>query len=158
VPKMPWYFDESFADSSQLPTYLDSRLAREKVTVSLSGDGGDELFSSYDRYAWSENIQRVLAAASRSLRRIMLIDTLSYLPDDILVKVDRASMAVSLESRILLLDHRMFDFAWRLLFSMKVRGKDSKWLLRRVLGRHVPREIIERPRMGFAVPISLAER
>ena len=240
VPQLPQIYDEPFADSSQIPTFLVSRLAREQVTVSLSGDAGDELFGGYNRYRWGETIRRgagwlpqagrhalsdaitavppatwdmltcvlprrvrpraagdklhklarllrsedevrlyqalvshwpadlvvgapptalswVLRAVTDRLRtfpeRMMYLDALGYLPDDILVKVDRASMAVSLESRVPLLDHRVVEFAWRLPLNMKIRDAQSKWLLRRVLYRYVPRELIERPKMGFAVPL-----
>lgn len=244
VPKLPQIYDEPFGDSSQIPTFLVSQLARKHVTVSLSGDAGDELFGGYNRYRWAEVIrrwvgwlpagsQRALSTAMTALspaawdavvgflsgalpgrlrpkapgdkvhklarllggqserelydalvshwpadevagavagaapwalcpipqavrtrpERMMYLDTLGYLPDDILVKVDRASMAVSLESRIPLLDHRVVELAWRLPLHMKIRNGQSKWLLRQVLYRHVPRELIERPKMGFSLPI-----
>jgi asparagine synthase (glutamine-hydrolysing) len=242
IPRLPEIWDEPFADSSQIPTYLLSRLTRQQVTVSLSGDGGDELFCGYNRYAmgysvWSklkhlpyplrkgvaaaliatpEPVSRTLEAllpaklgvrnlpdrlpklaevlrerddaayyrnlvshwqdpaavvigagderadafggASWSavddiLDRMMLTDMKTYLPDDILVKVDRASMAVSLESRVPLLDHRLVEFAWRVPLAMKKRGSTGKWLLREVLHRYVPAAIMERPKMGFGVPI-----
>lgn len=234
------YYDEPFADSSQIPTLLVSRLARQAVTVSLSGDGGDEAFAGYDRYRWAGRLLCMLRALPRSVRnglgksmlglspaawdrllaflpegaglsgdrlhklsrlldftdpddlnlrlvrhwerpptaapldvavvhdaldvefgravskpldRWQLSDMLTYLPDDILVKLDRASMATSLEGREPLLDHRLIEFAWRLPPALRVvRGK-GKWLLRRVLDRYVPRSLIERPKMGFAVPI-----
>jgi asparagine synthase (glutamine-hydrolysing) len=246
VPKLPAMFDEPFADSSQIPTFLVSRMARREVTVSLSGDGGDELFCGYDRYFLGERIwrglsrlpaplraagSRILAATPpsawdrlfarcgwllpRGLRwknpgermadlgqilesgsaedfyrglvshfkhpaalvlgghepptaltdserwaelpdftmRMMFLDLISYLPDDILVKVDRCSMAVSLEARAPLLDARVVELAWRLPMRFKAQGGEGKRLLRRVLYRHVPQELIERPKMGFGVPL-----
>ncbi|HUO84743.1 MAG TPA: asparagine synthase (glutamine-hydrolyzing), partial [Thermoanaerobaculia bacterium] len=246
IPKLPDLFDEPFGDSSQIPTFLVASLARRHVTVSLSGDGGDELFGGYNRYlyteslwkrmrplprplrmliaglfrsagpaAWDRTFQAIQPVLPRGLRqrlpgeklhkaagllsarspeevyrllvsqwrapadlvigavepptllsspsawprlgslveRMMLLDTVTYLPDDLLVKVDRASMGVSLEAREPLLDHRLFEFAWRLPLSMKVRNGEGKWILRRVLERYVPREMFERPKMGFAVPI-----
>jgi asparagine synthase (glutamine-hydrolysing) len=246
IPALPALYDEPFADASQIPTFLVSRLARGQVTVALSGDGGDELFGGYHRYVtgtrlWSLvgkiprplrrgavlGIQavppgawdRVGALADRALprsrrglitgnrvhklatvvgvsdleamylrlvstwpepaslllrggepegplpwargapalaapaHRMMLLDLLGYLPDDILVKVDRASMGVSLEARAPLLDHRVAEFAWRLPLSQKIRGREGKWLLRRVLERHVPRALFERTKRGFGIPI-----
>ncbi|MUM77822.1 asparagine synthase (glutamine-hydrolyzing) [Pseudodesulfovibrio sp. F-1] len=229
IPAMPRFWDEPFADSSQIPTYILSRMTREHVTVSLSGDGGDELFSGYDRYFWTTGVwnavhripapvRKALVAAGRAVPNRMfdllgskgqkvrwrldavgmedfpslyryftsmfkrneivlglerepdhflaelpptsdywswmsLYDLLCYLPDDILTKVDRASMAVSLEARVPLLDHRVVEFAARLPQALKVRGGKGKWLLRQVLYRHVPRELVERPKMGFGVPI-----
>ncbi len=238
IPKLPSLYDEPFGDSSQIPTHLVSQLARRAVTVSLSGDGGDELFAGYSRYTlvsdiWKKikwmpySLRRVTAgvldqlAAPRwdrafnklqsllplhreryypfgrkartfadlvahvqsrlsrvhgcpvlgatprtvmsngklkvnldnSMQRLMYFDMISYLPDDILVKVDRASMGVSLESRAPLLDHRVVEFAWRVPVSMKVRNNQRKWLLRQVLYRYVPPKLVERPKVGFAVPI-----
>jgi len=246
VPLLPTMYDEPFGDSSQIPTYLVSRLAREQVTVALSGDGGDEAFMGYDRYFWAQRLarfnrraplplRRALAGALTALptktwdrllrgamavlprrlrksnpadnldrvasllpcrderelylrlmspgfdpaglvrssgeagsilsqacgpedaapyeRRMMYWDGLSYLPDDILVKVDRASMAVSLEARAPLLDYRVVELAWRVPLAMKMRGQTGKWLLRQVLYRHVPASLIERPKMGFGVPL-----
>jgi asparagine synthase (glutamine-hydrolysing) len=245
IPLLPTMFDEPFADSSQIPTYLVSQLARRHVTVSLSGDGGDELFGGYNRYFWGRSIWRrigwaplaVRALSTRALtalspadwdrqfarlapllppslrqrtagdklhklagvlevdspeqlywglvsqwketdlvidgrepptaltdrarwaalpdftQRMMFLDLISYLPDDILAKVDRASMAVSLEARVPLLDHRVVAFAASLPLSLKIRDGQGKWLLRQVLYRYVPRELIERPKMGFGVPI-----
>ena len=242
IPALPRIYDEPFADVSQIPTYLVSRLARETVTVSLSGDGGDELFGGYDRYrlaaglcrwpaplrrlaagaigalpvaAWEglfrvaggllperhrdgqaghrlHKLARVLAAegpaelyrrltslwqepglllpgvtepATLAARRqdwprlgsfteqLFLLDSLDYLPDDILVKLDRASMAVSLEGRVPFLDHRIVELAWRLPLGLKLRDGRGKWLLRRLLARYVPERLFERPKMGFAVPI-----
>ena len=248
IPALPAMYDEPFADSSQIPTFLVSQLARRSVTVSLSGDGGDELFAGYNRYfagrrLWDRMdrmppaLRRAAAGAltavpsrtvdalarqihpllPRGLRhgglsgkvaktadilradcpdamygtlvshwtdpaalvlgehvgepptaltgedrwagptdltqRMMYMDQMSYLPDDILTKVDRASMAVGLEARVPLLDHRVVEFAWRLPLSLTLRDGQGKWLLRQVLYRYVPREMIERPKMGFGVPL-----
>ena len=238
IPLLPHIYDEPFADSSQIPTYLVSRLARQSVTVSLSGDGGDELFGGYNRYflgrrlwrtaraipgplrpaagailrrvpagAWnallrplarlhptlreragerlhklgaaiaaddSDALYRdlvaqwsgvVAGAAPRPIaiderpplhdltERMMYFDQISYLVDDILVKVDRASMAVSLEAREPLLDHRLIEFAWSLPLGMKIRDGNGKWLLRQWLRRSLPESMIERPKMGFAIPL-----
>lgn len=233
IPSLPSMYDEPFADSSQIPTYLVSKMARQHVTVSLSGEGGDEVFGGYRRYfegqrllrtfgrvpnplrrllgrtlsavppaAWAplfrllpkrmrepqagaqmQKLGRVLAARELTglyselmahwrdvvpssrvtplpsshladpIERMMLLDQLTYLPDDILAKVDRASMAASLEAREPLLDHRIIEFAWTLPLSMKVRGREGKYILRRILDRYVPRELIDRPKMGFKVPI-----
>lgn len=240
IPDLPRWFDEPFADSSQIPTFLVSQMTRRHVTVALSGDGGDELFAGYTRYHLAQTLWRsigrmprpVRGAAARTLRslspmawdtllqvvprlrsmqagdkiwklaavleqngdqiykrlishwedpasvvlggheppsllddpavpvlvpnfleRMQYLDTATYLPDDILVKVDRASMAVALEARVPLIDHRVVEFAWRLPQRFKLRDGQSKWLLRQVLYRHVPRHLIERPKMGFGVPI-----
>ncbi|HUW29070.1 MAG TPA: asparagine synthase (glutamine-hydrolyzing) [Sulfuriferula sp.] len=246
IPSLPSIYDEPFADSSQIPTFLVSRLARSHVMVSLSGDGGDELFGGYNRYFWARNLWRKLGWMPRPLRsalagvlttlppaawntafhklgrwlpaglryahpgdklhkaaeilavrspeeiylglvshwknpaqlvpgshepltlltdpgqqadlpnfeqRMMYLDTVTYLPDDILAKVDRAAMAVSLETRVPLLDHRVVEFAWTLPLDMKIRHGQGKWLLRQVLDRHVPKSIMDRPKMGFGVPI-----
>ena len=244
IPRLPMLYDEPFADASQIPTFLVAQLARSKVTVSLSGDGGDELFGGYNRYFWGErlwsNMRRVPAPLRRGLShalrtvsvdgwngaiapiqhfipakrrlanpgdrlhklagilgattpddlyrrlvshwqspmtvvrrsteletalerlppgidpmvaRMMILDQMSYLPDDILVKVDRAAMGVSLETRAPFLDHRVVEFAWRVPLSAKLRDGRGKWLLRQVLDSYVPRSLIERPKMGFGVPI-----
>jgi asparagine synthase (glutamine-hydrolysing) len=242
IPRLGELWDEPFADTSQIPTYLVSQLTRQHVTVSLSGDGGDELFAGYDRYFWAQrlwrNIDRLpnplrrmgrgavralspeawnqlfrLVPASRRPRhagdkmykleallamrnpdalyrylvtqweepnamvlgaqephgvlwddglaphmpdftdRMQFMDTLTYLPDDILTKVDRASMAVGLEARVPLLDHRVVELSWRLPRQILMRDGQSKWPLRQVLYRHVPRALVERPKMGFGVPI-----
>ncbi len=245
IPKLPSLYCEPFADPSQIPTFLVSQLARQQVTVSLSGDAGDELFAGYNRYlitqarwkgisrlplslrmalasviysispgAWNnalgtlerwapqslrqsgfgEKLHKgagVLAAKSinelylglvshwepdglviggqepstclrgrplelpglDSVQRMMVLDAITYLPDDILVKVDRAAMGVSLEGRVPFLDHRVVDFAWRVPQSLKLRDGVGKWILRQVLYRHVPKELIERPKMGFSAPI-----
>ena len=236
IPLLPAMYDEPFADSSQIPTFLVSRFAREQVTVALSVDGGDELFGGYNRYRaapqlwrwlqmvprparrtlggalgmvppglwnagggsrpshFAANIQRALhiarevrgfddvylsffddwviegtpvigaapgpgafdmalADGATDTARMMYCEAVSYLPDDILCKVDRAAMRVSLESRVPFLDHRVVEFAWRLPQDYKVRDGVSKWVLREVLYKHVPRALIDRPKMGFGVPI-----
>ena len=242
IPRLPSLYCEPFADSSQIPTFLVSQLAKQHVTVSLSGDAGDELFCGYNRYQITENLWRKLAHVPTPLRalvakgittvspagwdriaryipgagrysllgdklhkgagvlashtvdelylglvsnlrnpadwviggqepptnltsehpklselkpveRMMTLDAISYLPDDILVKVDRAGMGVSLESRVPFLDHRIVEFAWSLPLEYKLREGQTKWPLRQVLYRHVPRELIERPKMGFGVPL-----
>jgi asparagine synthase (glutamine-hydrolysing) len=242
VPQIPDWYDEPFADASQLPTYLVSQMTRRHVTVALSGDGGDELFAGYSRYAWANRLERWAATAPLPLRhaasamlravspghwdmlshaipegrrprhlghklhklaglltqpnadavyrqlvgfwhepgellsqdhapygplgdasiagdlpdftaRMQYLDTVTYLPDDILTKVDRASMAVSLEARVPLLDHRVVAHVWNLPADLKLRAGKAKWLLRQVLYRYVPPSLVERPKMGFAVPI-----
>jgi asparagine synthase (glutamine-hydrolysing) len=228
IPELPIRYDEPFADSSQIPTMLVSRLTRTHVTVSLSGDGGDELFGGYTRYPrgrwvarardWMpDGLRRALAAALgrvpgrsdrservRQLARLlsaetpqemyrhvisqhpepgrllldggepatlltgghdlgreasfvdqmMYLDLVTYLPDDILVKVDRASMAASLESRAPFLDHHVVEFAWRLPLGRKFRNGKGKWLLRQLLHRYVPETLVERPKRGFSVPLA----
>jgi asparagine synthase (glutamine-hydrolysing) len=245
IKEIPHIWDEPFADSSQIPTHLVSRVARRDVTVSLSGDGGDELFAGYNRHVWLDRLwgrvarvpagarrtagsalgrippgvvertagaagvlparwrlrnpstkvvklARVLAAsdsddAYRALKthwddamaivlgthpvdrtvdgngspvsesdvteHMLWCDLVGYLPDDILVKLDRAAMAVSLETRVPFLDRRILNLAWSLPLDAKVRGGQSKWLLRQVLERHVPAALTERPKMGFGLPI-----
>jgi asparagine synthase (glutamine-hydrolysing) len=230
IPLLPWLYDEPFADSSQIPTYLVARLARQQVTVCLSGDGGDELFGGYSRYrrvdrlwklagwvpspirsaagrllqkfpgltgsrrgtlarrvysaaqaltqsrfahvyrtsvsAWRTPLQVVLqgsdpqtefdvSACDRfsGLRQMMLLDTLTYLPGDILTKVDRATMGVGLESRAPFLDREVAEFALSLPQNLLVRGKAGKWILRRLLDRYIPRAFVDRPKQGFGVPI-----
>ncbi len=243
IPRLPALYDEPFADPSQIPTFLVAELARRAVTVSLSGDGGDELFAGYNRYRWGTGIWPRVARMPRALRaaaaagigtvapatwtsmfakvnavlpprlrprspgdklhklaaalsvddpetaylgltshwmdaslvvgasnasvpngsrepelptaihQMMYRDTVAYLPDDILVKVDRATMGVSLEARIPLLDHRVVEFAWRLPVEMKIRAGESKWVLRQLAYQYVPRELLERPKAGFAVQI-----
>jgi asparagine synthase (glutamine-hydrolysing) len=244
IPQLPRIYDEPFADSSQIPTYLVSALAKEHVTVALSGDGGDELFGGYDRYQVFERLGKikgrvprsVLATAGSTLgllsvetwnkigssrlgklaprsaqtrtgekvhklskllksrsdsdlyqqlmsvnlnpaslvigyvepvddvdafvgqslfENAMMTDTYSYLPNDILTKVDRASMAVSLEVRVPLLDPDVFAFAWSLHPEDRVKNGVGKWPLRQVLNRFVPAELVERPKMGFGVPINV---
>ncbi|MCF7968594.1 MAG: asparagine synthase C-terminal domain-containing protein, partial [Methylococcaceae bacterium] len=243
-------YDGPFADSSQLPTHLVCRAARQQVTVALSGDAGDELFGGYNRYFWgpriwnrldwlpfplrralgglmsslspdawdrlaipinhwrtgSEGINRLgdkahklafllrhvrnpddlyvslvtewpewasllqgesagagwlglpplppsLERSDRPALRMMYWDSLTYLPDDILCKVDRAAMGISLETRVPFLDHRVVELAWRLPVDLKIRDGQGKWILRQLLYRHVPRELIERPKAGFGIPV-----
>ena len=246
IPNLPAMYDEPFSDSSQVPTYLVAHMARQHVTVSLSGDGGDELFGGYPRYpiamkiwnavrwlpypmrgalgrlmespstqSWDALIDKMRFVLPRGVRsdatgdrvhklgnylrarstdemyvglvslwhspedlviggrevpvpltsdtsgrgswnlltRLMYLDLISYLPDDILVKVDRATMAVSLESRAPFLDRRIVEFALGLPLEMKMRNGESKWILRRVLEKYVPARLFERPKMGFGVPI-----
>lgn len=245
IPQLPTLYDEPFADSSQIPTFLISKLTRHYVTVGLSGDGGDELFGGYNRYFMGPAIWKKIAWLPRSLRKgiagalklptphqwnqltnlfypflkqygekgsfadkfdklsgildspdtdalyqklvstgpqseeilragndysyfsdksdrvafpdfirkMMFLDQVCYLPDDILTKVDRASMGVSLEVRIPLLDHRVVEFAWRVPLLMKIQNGENKRLLRQILYQYVPKSLIERPKMGFAVPI-----
>ena len=248
IPKLPQVYDEPFADSSQIPTLLVCELARRHVVVTLSGDGGDEVFAGYTRYAWANRIWKALSLLPASLRpgtsraitavnvgtwdrlyshlepvlprtwrqtlpgdklhkaagllaatspdrlyhrvvsvyhrpeelviggieatpamldpsfsravpdfteRMMLLDQLTYLPDDILVKVDRASMAVGLEARSPLLDHRILEWAWGLPFALKQRNGESKWVLRQLLKRYVPESLTDRPKMGFAMPLDV---
>jgi asparagine synthase (glutamine-hydrolysing) len=240
IPQLSEWYDEPFADSSQIPTYLVSAMTRKHVTVALTGDGGDELFAGYNRYHLTQRFWRGMSLLPRGIRlgiaaaltsispdrwsrllaflperlpaqigdklhkvasvlalsdgdavyrrlvthwepnevmpgtsepksilwdpslatempslldRMQLIDLVTYLPDDILTKVDRASMAVALEARVPLLDHRVVEFAWALPQSAKIRGGTSKWLLRQVLYRHVPPELVKRPKMGFGSPL-----
>jgi asparagine synthase (glutamine-hydrolysing) len=242
IKQLPQVYDEPFADSSQIPTHIVCRAARQHVTVALSGDAGDELFGGYNRYFWGPRIWRrvswlpfparkvlgsaihtvpisawdlfgpvfgvsrlgdkahKLAARLKTVRgiqdlywslvsewqdpgelvvglprrvegaprddestkdatcdddvaRMMFLDTMTYLPDDILCKVDRAAMACELETRVPFLDHRVVELAWRLPLHMKIRGNTGKWVLRQVLYKHVPKELIERPKAGFAIPV-----
>lgn len=225
VRRIPDAYDEPFGDSSAIPTMLVSEFTRRHVTVSLSGDGGDELFCGYPRYDWVRQgrvaqwipallrrplcmllsripVHKVQRAAESILyddpaqmyfhtvgiferrrlagilpevaddshlsyfrtfrdgrwggivERAMATDIRTYLPDDILAKVDRASMAFSLEARVPLLDHRVVEFAARLPMKYKVRGGETKYLLRKVLHRLVPRELLDRPKMGFGIPVN----
>lgn len=244
IPRLPALYDEPFSDSSQIPTLLVAELARQKVTVSLSGDAGDELFGGYARYFEADAFWRRISRIPKPLRhifaaviravpaqdwdlltmplrgavprfragavgerlhrlaavledvtqdtlyrqmvthwpspdrlvlgaseltnrladpwafpgitgveRMMALDAITYLPDDILTKVDRAAMGVSLETRMPMLDHRVAEFAWRLPLDLKVRAGQGKWPLRQVLYRYVPRALIDRPKMGFGVPV-----
>ncbi len=246
IPLLPDLYDEPFADSSQIPTFLVARMTREHVTVALSGDGGDELFGGYNRYLWVpaiwnklswlpyairqrlcrllirsaalgqadgrwisrmlpdrvqvalagdklqklglrlQNVRTIdefycslisewnapgelvragqepqtLLARSREWpdlpqpeERMMYLDAMTYLPGDILCKVDRAGMGVSLESRIPFLDHRLVELSWRIPLGLKIRDGQGKWLLRRILHKYVPTELLERPKQGFAIPL-----
>lgn len=245
VPLLPAMYDEPFADSSQIPTYLVSKMARRHVTVALSGDGGDELFGGYNRHTWaprvwetahrcplvirekiaalmlsrtSSQIDAMFAGAQRFLPQrwhvripgdklhklagimgaadpqtlygdlvsatrqpghymqhaatgtpnstlfpsqagmsmaqwIMLCDTQNYMPNDILTKVDRASMAVSLETRVPFLDADLYAWAWRLPMEAKIRNGSGKWVLKQVLYRHVPQPLVDRPKFGFGIPM-----
>ena len=242
IPSMATVYCEPFADSSQLPTYLVSKLAKKDVTVYLSGDGGDELFCGYNRYlfaskiwskvgllptpmrqvasgaiklispegwdrmkgiipsgsdwsmfgdkvhkfakvmssesleelysrlisnlenpseivigggddenAWTDKVAKLSQLSD--IQRMMLMDTIEYLPDDILTKIDRAGMATSIEGRVPFLDHRVIEFAWSLPQDFKIREQQSKWILRQVLYKYMPKSLIERPKMGFSLPI-----
>lgn len=251
IPLLPWMYDEPFADSSQIPTYLVSKAARQHVVVALSGDGGDELFGGYNRYLWGPYVWARLALVPLPVRKwvgsiaarvperfwdsletaltlntsvtgasklggkinriadklktvrnkydvyrsavctwedpasllvaedtqsvqgpnscldemlyldhfdddklqMMYEDSMTYLPDDILCKVDRAAMACGLETRVPFLDHRVVELSWRLPLNMKIRGNTGKWALRQVLYKYVPKELIERPKAGFAIPV-----
>jgi len=242
IPRLPEWYDEPFADASQIPTYLVSEMTRKHVTVALSGDGGDEFFAGYSRYFGVESMWRNVASMPRPLRsigasairavpqgawdtmlgllparwqvtrpgekahkfasileeddigpvyrrivsqwdrpnelaidaqeplgpmwdetiageipgyiqRMQFLDAVTYLTDDILTKVDRATMAVALEGRVPLLDHRVIEFSWTVPMAQKIRNGKGKWLLRQVLDRYVPQSLVDRPKMGFGVPI-----
>jgi asparagine synthase (glutamine-hydrolysing) len=239
IPLLPSMYDEPFADSSQIPTHLVSRFARQQVTVALTGDGGDELFGGYNRHVIAPSMWRRLSKVPKPLRRMaqsalgdvspsfwdraaslatghrgqnfgskvqrglrvsasasslddvyhgfldewagqpspvlgssggdaidlplgrdvpdavrmMYRDAVSYLPDDILCKVDRASMAVSLETRVPFLDHRVAETAARIPISMKIRDGRGKYILRKLLDSYVPRNLVDRPKSGFAIPV-----
>jgi asparagine synthase (glutamine-hydrolysing) len=241
IPELPYWYDEPFGDSSQIPTQIVSRLARGHVTVALSGDGGDELFAGYTRYRWAQRLAQARARLPARLRRVaggvlealpetlvrgalalaparlkpampeqkllklaqalgehdddalyrsivslwpapgelvagaseppvaaaglaqgfadpvermMVLDALTYLPDDILAKVDRASMSVALEVRVPLLNPRVVTAAWHLPLALKLRQGRTKWALRQVLYRYVPPALVERPKQGFSVPLA----
>lgn len=246
IPKLPQMYCEPFADSSQIPTFLVSQLAKQHVTVALSGDGGDELFGGYNRYlavqkvwqplqkmpefvrylasfglnslspaSWDKLFEQLkpvlpkrlqLAMPGEKARKLgevlklndgaafyrqltshwvepeslvingkepltqitnnnswaqtdslehfmMALDAKTYMSDDILTKVDRAAMACSLETRVPMLDHRVVELAWKMPLDFKIREGQGKWLLRQVLYRYVPEELIERPKMGFGIPL-----
>lgn len=246
VPNLPRLYSDPFADSSQIPTVLVAQLARQKVTVALSGDGGDELFGGYPRYFFTQKLWGAISPVPRPIRSLlaksiealtpkqwnlilrpfaplmpksirrgeeaekllraaallpsknsaelyyrlfsiwsdaesvvrgatpaptiflrpdlwptgvsefelmMWLDSVHYLPDDILVKVDRAAMASSLETRVPFLDHRVVEFAWSLPPHLRINPKEPKWLLRRILSNHIPKDLFERPKMGFGAPV-----
>lgn len=240
IPRLPEIYDEPFADSSQIPTFLVSQIAKQKVTVSLSGDGGDELFGGYNRYTLTNNLWKFLSTVPSPLRdylskavqsfspeqynktlgrifsakgpqvsigdklhkgakvlskttvdelylsliseidnpgewlidakefslpsedfgflnpieKMMAKDMIGYLPTDILTKVDRAAMSLSLETRVPLLDPDIVKFAASLPLEYKIRNGVGKWVLREVLYKHVPKDLIERPKMGFGIPLA----
>jgi asparagine synthase (glutamine-hydrolysing) len=246
IPKLPSMYCEPFSDSSQIPTFLVSQMAKQHVTVALSGDGGDELFGGYNRYMaarkvwgpvqrlpmfarhaaagllrsvspatwdklfdwarpvlpkrlqlsipgekarkladvlalsdghafyrqltshWTDPAKVVIGATEPKTllttpsawpetdcleHAMMAMDAQTYMADDILTKVDRAAMATSLETRVPMLDHRVVELAWRMPLDLKIRDGQGKWLLRQVLYRHVPKALIERPKMGFGIPL-----
>jgi asparagine synthase (glutamine-hydrolysing) len=244
VPDLPILYDEPFADSSQIPTYLISKLARQHVTVILSGDAGDELFGGYNRYLWGSRVWNKAKWVPPSLRsimgnavqkiptstwdlvgkslpdkykvssmgdkayrmahrlktvrsmddvyhslvtegykensivisdapelksklnscdivsgieefeqRMMLWDSSTYLPDDILTKVDRATMGVGLEARTPFLNHKVFELAWRMPLDINIKNGEGKWPVRQVLYKYVPKELVDRPKAGFAIPV-----
>jgi len=242
IPKLSDIYDEPFSDSSQIPTYLISKLTREHVTVALSGDGGDEVFGGYSRYITADKYGKYLFALPEAVRvpfaqtiksllpdqwdklnslvpekyrithlgnkvykladilksgkdeyysrlishwfhpedivinaiepqyvarktldtsasmqdfvaQMQYMDTVSYLPDDILTKLDRASMAVSLEARVPLLDHRVVEHAWQLPMEMKIHNGQGKWILKKILSKYVPEHLFERPKRGFGLPV-----
>lgn len=247
IPRLPEIYDEPFSDSSQIPTFLVAQMARQYVTVALSGDAGDELFGGYYRYFWASHVWKMICWMPCHLRRIlslgmsrvppsfwkhlyallvrvlpnrlrittledkahkiaeiisvasqkediyyqlvshwkdpahlvigasehrcfttesiknnelvefehrmMYCDAMSYLLDDILVKLDRAAMAITLETRVPFLDHHVVEFAWRLPLSMKIQNRRGKWILRKILNKYVPNELVDRPKTGFAIPL-----
>ena len=241
VDNLPQIYDEPFSDSSQIPTYLISEMTKKNVSVSLSGDAGDELFGGYNRYLWTRKIWSRMKYMPISLRKfisygidsvspsvwnrilrqmvdtpqsgdkmhklssilasssaedcylnlishwnssdnivigannistsltdinnhldfdsieekMMYLDSISYLPDDILSKIDRASMSVSLETRVPFLNHHVVEFANTLPLSMKIKDGESKWILRQLLYKYIPKDLIERPKMGFGMPIDI---
>ena len=244
IPKLPTIYDEPFSDSSQIPTFLVSQLAKQNVKVALSGDGGDELFCGYNRYVMSKkfwNIFRLMPMLLRktlssgiqlistedwnkiskilphfsqytnfgdkmhkganvlkanklsnlyfmlsshwqnptevvinseepgtlltefkpelkglnSQQQMMVLDFITYLPNDILVKVDRAAMSSSLETRVPFLDHKLIEYVWKIPHSLKLRNGKGKWILKQILNQYVPNNLTEKPKMGFGVPIDV---
>ena len=242
IPKLPTIYDEPFSDSSQIPTFLVSQLAKQHVKVALSGDGGDELFCGYTRHAISKkflNISHLIPLTFRKIisngiksvspnnwnrlskflpglnnyskfgdkihkgadilnastlfdiyyilcshwqnptktvinskepgtfltkfrpelkglnsqQQMMVLDFITYLPNDILVKVDRAAMSTSLETRVPFLDHKLIEYVWKIPHSLKFRNGSGKWILKQILNQYVPKNLTERPKMGFEIPI-----
>ena len=242
IPKLPFIYDEPFSDSSQIPTFLVSQLTKKKVTVALTGDGGDEVFCGYNRYILSKNLwnkltliplplRKILASGTKSInfqswnkflkmmpslnqytnladkvykfgsvldsktlfdlyyklisnwqnpneillngkeprtfltnfkseltklddqQQMMLLDSMTYLPDDILVKTDRAAMATSLETRAPFLNHKLLEYVWKIPQPLKLKKTQSKWILRQILYKYIPKKLVERPKVGFGVPI-----
>ena len=245
IPSLSTVYDEPFADSSQIPTILISKFAKQKITVALTGDGGDELFGGYNRYIFSKKFWKLMSFFPFILRKgfahsldlfpveflnkfnlifnilskskvsffgdkvskfshkmkfvkniddlflsllstyqntsslvlnsndksmqifneknqlnfesyetfMMYIDSQSYLPDDILCKVDRAAMSVSLETRVPFLDPKVVEHSWRIPVNMKIRNNEGKWILKQILNKYVPRDLTERPKMGFGIPL-----
>lgn len=167
VEKLAWHYDEPFADSSAVPTYYVSETAGKNVTVSLSGDGGDENFAGYRRYYFDmrENaVRNMVPAGLRNpvfgtvgrlypkadyLSKIQYLDIKTYLCDDILTKVDRASMAVSLEVRCPILDHVFMEYAAKIPSHFKLKGKDGKHIFKKALKQYLPDDILYRKKMGF---------
>lgn len=244
IEKLPTIFDEPFSDASQIPTFLVSELTKKNVTVAISGDGGDELFSGYNRYVMTQNywnqmsylplfirtffkfiiesippsnwniLSKLIFAGNKfnnfgdkihkgakilesknlsevyfklisnwenptevvinssepdtllsslkpqlsglnSQEQMMIFDSLTYLADDILVKVDRAGMATSLETRMPFLDHKLIEHVWKIPYSFKFRNGQGKWILRKILNKYLPKKLTERPKMGFGIPIDI---
>ena len=242
IPKLPTIYDEPFSDSSQIPTFLVSKLSKTQIKVALTGDGGDELFCGYNRYLMAEKFSKIFSLMPLSFRKIlslgiyllsnrnftkmikflpfvnnhkniedkmikiasvletktlndsyyslrshwknpaevvfdceepgtfltefkpelkglnkqqemMVLDFLNYLPDDILVKVDRAAMSSSLETRVPFLDHKLIEYVWKIPHSLKFKNNQGKWILRQILNQYVPKNLTDRPKMGFSIPI-----
>jgi asparagine synthase (glutamine-hydrolysing) len=243
IPKIPSIYDEPFSDSSQIPTFLVSQLARQNVKVALSGDGGDELFCGYNRYQLINKRSKILSSFPlffrkllsnriksisqnkwnqifkmipgvnkyanfaykmhkganaieaknleslyyvlcsdwqnptdvvidsketkkqfnfldynlkqlRGYQKMMAIDAITYLPNDILVKIDRAAMSSSLETRTPFLNHKLIEYVWKIPHSLKLRNGDGKWILKQILNQYVPKNLVDRPKMGFGIPLA----
>jgi asparagine synthase (glutamine-hydrolysing) len=224
IPKMPYVFSEPFADSSQIPTFLLSKMVSRYVKVALSGDAGDELFGGYNQYKFTPNIWKYIDVLPLKMRNfshsilknfklnqqieklnyfllsenkldlykrivthwgnaddvvlnskednsyfnefkglainysyeenLMALDSLTYLSDDILVKVDRSAMFNSLETRVPFLNHELFELVWSLPFCLKINGDSSKWILKELLTKYVPKQLVDRPKQGFSVPLA----